>query len=174
MDQIPAVLYQSAAIDLEFELNGDATLGVFVAMNGNTKYSVTLSEDNAKWKGTLSIPANAPLGDYTYQVWSDDKLERSGAFTVAAGFRDDGVTALPKSPNEQRLDAVNKSIAKMQDTGTKAYGISGSFTTRISLQDLHKERYRLSALVNKERKAKGLPPLEGSENPHTSYTYLPR
>lgn len=170
MEVIAPIVYQSAGVRVEAELPSDATLGVFAAIYGNKhrlKVSLTRMADSDRWIGTLNIPKDQAIGEYQYQVWSDEGVVVSGVFSVVAGFSADGVTNT-QTPNEQRLAAVQKAIDRLMATGIKAYGISGSFTTRMGLSELYKERYRLTNLVNMERRDKGLPFLRGTTPAHTT------
>lgn len=178
MDLIAPVVYQGAMISLEYELDFDATELNFYALQGEIKlvpYPVKLTKDMVpnKYTKMLSIPDDAALGEYTYQLWStvtvDDvdtnkKLETSGTFTVAAGFASGD--PIDKSPNEKRLENVQKAIDNLMSTGVAAYGISGSYTTRLSLNHLNAEKFRLQNLVNIERRNKGLPYLQGTLAKH--------
>ena len=173
MDLIPSILYQGAAVTVEYEPDVVPIVLVLFAIKDAEKYSVNLSQETGKeWTGTLNIPDDAPLGEYTYQLRGDSKMLESGVFTVLQGFTA-ATAAQQRSPAEEQLIKVQASINKITTTGIKAYGISGSFTTRASLADLHKERFRLQTIINKERKAKGLPPLQESAPSHITYTYNP-
>ena len=175
MNLIAPLVYQGAMISLEYELDSDATELNLYALQGENKLEVPFKksvDEPGKWTGMLKIPDDAALGEYTYQFWStvtvgDDtnkKLETTGTFSIAAGFA--SAEAIEKSPNEKRLDAVQKAIDNLMSTGIAAYGISGSYTTRLSLNHLNAEKFRLQNLINIERRNKGLPYLQGTLAKH--------
>lgn len=165
MINIPSTLYQGASIEIEYEPDEPISSLVLFALFGSSKISVTLTESSGVWSGTLMVPADAAIGEYQYQLWAGSKNLGAGIFSVAPGYTA-ATTKQSKTPNEERLDQVQKAIDRLMQTGVSAYGVSGSFTTRLTLSDLNKEKFRLQDLVNRERRAKGMPYLEGTRARH--------
>lgn len=176
MDLFPAVVYQNAAVLIETEQEDADDVAVSLVNKGNTEAvfrQETFTENVAtpnKWTATVTLPKTFPLGECEYHLWVDDVHKDSGTFTVVEGFDIDAANA--KSPNEKRLEEVQKSIDKMIKTGIGAFGISGDFTTRVPLAQLKAERWHLQNLVNIERQNKGLPPLPGSKPHYHTYTFM--
>lgn len=174
MDLIPSVVYQGAAVSLETdqpEATMEVVVGILNKENDTRLPNISLVQsvaETTKWQGTLSVPNTFPLGESQWQLWVDSIHKDSGTFFIVEGL--DGT--ITKSPNELRLEAVQKSIDNLMKTGISGFTISGDYTTRIALPHLKSERWNLQNLVNIERKAKGLPPLPGSQPVNSSYTFM--
>lgn len=163
MGLIAPVVYQGGMLSLEFVPESSVTTLNLFALQGIRKLKTTFTKQvgSDKWTAMLAIPSDAATGEYQWQLWGDDKIEASGTFSIAQGFTDD-TTESEKTPNEQRLEQVQKAIDRLMTTGVAAYGISGSYTTRLSLNHLNQEKFRLQDLVNRERRSRGLPYLPGT------------
>ena len=189
---LPSVIWIGESIPLEFEFGEGPTSGTFGAQylghqpsapKGSVfKLSARLRRKqtgSTRFIGTLTAIAENPQGDYAYQVWSSAGRVKTncfnGVFTLAANLtatntitilNDDGTVDTSDAPTttaaERQLATLEQKIFELLSTGVQAFTLSGNSTTRVSLQALYRERSRLFEVVNRERRARGLPFLPGT------------
>lgn len=195
MDCLPSVVWINERIPVELDLGADATSGRIAiqyadnrsGFQPNNAYvftqTITLRRKAGGgqiFAGNLELNPSYPLGDWNYQVWTNQGRNKrccfNGTFTLAASFdantalvvfNDDGTvtnaTAETQTVAERQLQVIEDKIHNLLATGVQSFTLSGNSTTRVSLQGLYRERHRLFETVNRERRARGLPFLPGTQ-----------
>lgn len=182
MSVLPKLIWATEALDIQVCVMGSPDSVALVATTGFGSGRVRLpslalskdTTDSTLWKGTFTVANDRPFGQYEWQVWAVEgtsrELVEAGTFTLEAALDTvaDGVET--RSLNEQRLARVQKQIDQIVEEGFQQTTTSGDTTVLLSLGTLRMERYRLETIVNRERKKKGLPPLENTEPGHITFT----
>lgn len=173
---IPKTVFQGEVTPVSLPAldNEDSALLSVVPRSGASRTPVILALTRmaSSWTGMLTLPKTAQLGWWDWQIWADDdqgapRHRAAGSFHLGPTF--DSLDAIEETPAEAKLRQVEKAIEEMIASGTQSYTLSGDTTTMLSLGQLRRERLYLRDLVNRERRAKGLPYLEGTLPKHITY-----
>lgn len=198
MEKFPKVIFRGESVDFQYTSEDGVNSLTFYATNIDTnpetgdgviyKFSKAFRRENdgnifnLKLSDSDDFWTNLSTGKYQYQIWSNLGRNKksccfTGDFTIVPSIKnrldnpeipDAGYT----SENERKLRRLQQTYDEYMASGTVAYTLSGNSTTRLSQTQLMREIKRLKRIVNRERKAKGLPYLPGTLPTHIIETYL--
>lgn len=152
---------QTVALDLEGFVNTELQMDLYV---GAERIFLQPRLDGSDgWATTWKVPDGQPLGQTIYQVWATSFF--SEVRVISQGLVDvlPSLVLQQKSGAEVRLEQVDKAIDRLVRSGIQSYTLAGNNTTRMSLEQLRRERQEIVRAVNRERQAAGLPLVDGTE-----------
>lgn len=161
---LPPVIRPSETVSVVVPGFQDDTISLTLYVAGET---VNLGQraDNNDWETTWFTPVTLPLGRHVWQVWRLDftaasSMELTGEIQVLPSV---AVKPQQKSGAEVRLEQVDKAIDRLVKSGVQSYTLAGNTTTRMSIEQLRRERQFIVQEVNRERQTAGLPLIDGTQ-----------
>ena len=171
MDSLPRTIWKGIPIPVRIGVENGVDAAVVSALRDDgvnrTLVNQPLTVTDGLATGTLIVEQDKQVGVYDWQIVATKgtvkSIHSAGTFYLTASFDTlDANAPTTLSPNELRLQRVEKAIDDMIESGSIAYTNEGDSMTKLSLGQLRKERHYLRDLVNRERKSKGLPYLPGT------------
>lgn len=196
LEIFPKVVYRGETVELEYKTQAEATSLNLYATNTdknpeqgegliyrfNKRFTKNKDTDTFSLKFSTEDDGWDKLatGSYQYQFWSNLGRKKTCCFTGEFSVVLSLVNRLdnPEEPDtgyisdtERQYRTLQKAYDQYMLSGVAAFTLSGNSTTRLSPNQMLRELNRLKRIVNKERKAKGLPYLPGTLPSHITHTF---